>query len=179
MEPNKHTTRDPNAAHSTVDNEDNHEALLLAVSLLINQITILAFAYRPIVRDVDRLSDDTSPNKFDILKQLTTNIHTTMTIIDALDDRKREFDSHFNIFINDTNKLIRKLEDSAEEANKRLQDSKISTPEPATTMDTRKRPYNMTQKTQAATLNTTEQSDTMPTDILHGNTRNSNSSDSA
>jgi hypothetical protein len=173
MEPNKHPTHDPGAAHSTVDNGDNHEALLLEVSLLTNKINVLTFAYRPIVMDVDRLSDDTSPNKFDILKQLTTNIHSTMTIIDQLNDHKREFNKQFSKFITDTSKLIIELEDSAEEANKRLQDSNNST------MDTRKRPYDMAQKTQAAPMNTTKQSDTMPTDILHGNTHNSNSSDSA
>jgi paraquat-inducible protein B len=185
MEPNKHPTHEPNTAHSTVDNEDNHEALLLAVSLLMNKINHLTFAYRPIVTDVDCLSDDTSPNKSDILKQLTTNIHSTiMTIIDQLNDHKREFNKHFDKFITNTSKLITELEDSAEEANRRLQDFNNSTtmnvtPNLASTMDTRKRPYDMTQKTQAAPMNTTKQSDTMPTDILHGNRRNSNSTDSA
>jgi hypothetical protein len=89
MEPNKHPTHEPNTAHSAVNNDDNHEALLLAVHQLTDKINHLTFAYRPIVTDVDRLSDDTSPNKFDILKQLTTNVHSTMTIITQLNDHKR------------------------------------------------------------------------------------------
>jgi hypothetical protein len=79
-------------------------------------------------------------------------------------------------------KLITDLDDSAQEANQRLQDFTNSTtinvtPNLASTLDTRKCPYSMAAKTQTAV--TPMQSKTMPPVLLHGNRRNSNSSDSA
>jgi hypothetical protein len=105
-----------------------------------------------------------------------------MTSIEQLNDYKRELNRRLDKFLDDTSKLITDLDDSAEEADQRLQDFTNSTtikvtPNLDSTLDTCKRPYDMAAKTQTAPMKTPMQSETVPQDILHGNRRNSNSTD--
>jgi hypothetical protein len=106
-----------------------------------------------------------------------------MTIIEQLNDYKRELNRRLYKFLDDTSKLITDLDDSAQEANQRLQDFTNSTtinvtPNLDSTLATRKRPYDMAAKTQTAPMKTPMQSETVPQDLLHGNRRNSKRSDS-
>jgi hypothetical protein len=209
MEPNKYATRKPNTEHNAVHSEDNHEAMLFAMLQLTDKISQLTFTFRPIVMDVDRLTTATSSQKMDILKELTSNVHNTMMLITQLNDHIHVANNRLDSFLDDTLKLITDLDDSAHEANKRLEDFTNSTtingtPNLASTIDTRKRPYKhnsrnhhttitnntqdtifssvkMAAKTQAAAMKTAMGSETMPPVLLHDKNadgRNSHSSDS-